>query len=152
MTTQSINLFTSEGKPLTTLTSRDESLCLPNAISVGNDGATAHHADSGDVEYESLDALCEAYGLCLPEVLALGFPDRVHHRETVLLLTQDAYGAMDPVAYQNPRAGEACYLALAVDAEGKQYRVTWYPREDGEDGEDEGDACDWDSPSRIEKL
>jgi len=70
---------------------------------------------------------------------------------TPILLTQDAYLAADPVTYQNPRAGEACYLALAVDADGHTYRVTWYPRE-GFDGEDEGDACDWDSPSRIEKL
>lgn len=68
-----------------------------------------------------------------------------------LALTQSAYLAVDPVTYQNPRAGEPCYLAAATDQEGNAYRVTWYPYADYS-GDDEGDACDWENPDRIELI
>jgi hypothetical protein len=70
MTTE-IKLYTSEGKPLTNLTSADDTICLPESICVNSDGAaTALHADSGDVQYESLSALAEAYRIELDAVLA----------------------------------------------------------------------------------
>lgn len=65
-----INLYTADGKALTDITSADESISLPNAILVCQDGATACHADSGDVEYDSLGALAEAYRIDLDELLA----------------------------------------------------------------------------------
>jgi hypothetical protein len=44
--------------------------------------------------------------------------------------------------------GERYYRASAVDAEGNDYRVRWELYE-GFEGEDESEACDWDSPSEI---
>lgn len=68
-----------------------------------------------------------------------------------LILTQQAYLDQDPVQHQNPRAGEKCYLAAAIDDDGNTYRVTWYPYEDF-DGEDESNACNWEAPHRIELV
>ena len=68
-----------------------------------------------------------------------------------LTLAQQPYLTQDPAQHQNPRAGEACYLAAAIDDNGNTYRVTWYPYDDF-DGDDEGDACDWESPDRIELI
>lgn len=68
-----------------------------------------------------------------------------------LTITQQPYPDQDPVHYQNPRAGQECYLAAAIDDDGNTYRVTWYPAA-GFDGEDEGDACDWEHPDRIELM
>ena len=63
MATKTLKLFTSDGRALTNLFSSNDSILLPNEITVTDEGATAHHADQGDYEFESLDALCVEYGL-----------------------------------------------------------------------------------------
>ena len=65
MATKTLKLFTSDGRALTNLFSSNYSILLPNEIeiTVTDEGATAHHADQGDYEFESLDALCVEYGL-----------------------------------------------------------------------------------------
>ena len=60
---KTLNLFTSDGRALTDLVSSDDSILLPTAITAYDCEAVAHHADSGDLQYDSLDDLCEAYGL-----------------------------------------------------------------------------------------
>lgn len=68
---QTLKLFTSDGRALTSLVSSDDSILLPTAITVHKHGdAIAEHADSGDLEYESLNALCDAYGLDADHVAA----------------------------------------------------------------------------------
>lgn len=135
VTTTEIKLFTSDGKALTNLTSADETICLPDTICVNSDGtATSSHADSNDAEYESLSDLAK-FGCNV-----------VEYDGKSLILTQDAYADVDP---RDTKAG--CYLASAVDTDGNQYRVVWYPYDDF-DGDDEGDACDWDNPDRVEAL
>ena len=67
----------------------------------------------------------------------------VHHNETLLTLTQQAF-----LDYDGSNTGERYYSASAVDADGNQYKIRWEIYE-GFDGEDEGDACDWEHPSRI---
>ena len=70
----------------------------------------------------------------------------IDHNGKTLTLTQQAYldgdGSNDCEGY---------YSASAVDADGNDYKVRWEIR-DGFDGEDEGDACDWDKPSSIREL
>lgn len=139
-----INIYTPDGKAL--ITSADESISLPNAILVGQDGATACHADSGDVEYDSLGALAEAYRIDLDELLAQLEDSTIRHEGKSLILTQDAYADLDP-----RDTSAICYLASAVDTDGNQYRVVWYPYDDF-DGDDEGDACDWENPDRVDIL
>lgn len=141
-----INIYTADGKALTDITSADESISLPNAILVGQDGATACHADSGDVQYESLSALAEAYRIELDAVLAQFADSTVEYDGKSLILTQDAYADIDP-----RDTSAICYLASAVDTDGNQCRVVWYPYDDFE-GDDEGDACDWDNPDRVDIL
>ena len=63
MPTKTLKLFTSDGRALTNLVSEDDSILLPNEITVTDEGATAHHADQGDYEFESLEELCFEYGL-----------------------------------------------------------------------------------------
>ncbi len=54
------------------LRSADPSITTPTEIHVAeDDSATACHADSGDHEYASLDALCAAYGISADDVRAL---------------------------------------------------------------------------------
>ena len=67
---QTLKLFTSDGRALTSLVSSDDSILLPTAITVYDCEAVAHHADSGDQSYDSLDDLCEAYGLDADQVSA----------------------------------------------------------------------------------
>ena len=70
----------------------------------------------------------------------------IDHNGKTLTLTQQAYldgdGSNDCEGY---------YSAAAVDADGNDYKVRWEIR-DGFDGEDEGDACDWDRPSQIREV
>ena len=70
----------------------------------------------------------------------------IDHNGKTLTLTQQAYldgdGSNDCEGY---------YSASAVDADGNDYKVRWEIR-DGFDGEDEGDACDWDRPSQIREV
>ena len=63
MATKTLKLFTSDGRALTNLVSEDDSILLPNEITLTKEGATAHHANQGDYEFESLDELCFEYGL-----------------------------------------------------------------------------------------
>ena len=63
MATKTLKLFTSDGRALTDLVSDDDSILLPNEITLTDKGATAHHADQGDFEFESLADLCFDYGL-----------------------------------------------------------------------------------------
>ena len=63
MATKTLKLFTSDSRALTNLVSEDDSILLPNEITVTDEGATAHHADQGDYEFESLADLCFDYGL-----------------------------------------------------------------------------------------
>ena len=67
---QTLNLFTSDGRALTDLVSSDDSILLPTAITVFDDEAVAHHAESGELQYDTLDDLCEAYGLDVDAVRA----------------------------------------------------------------------------------
>ena len=60
---KTLKLFTSDGSALTDLVSSDESILLPTAITEYDCESVAHHADSGDLPYDTLDDLCEAYGL-----------------------------------------------------------------------------------------
>ena len=70
----------------------------------------------------------------------------INHNGKTLTLTQQAYLHCD-----GSDTGERYYRASAVDAEGNDYRVRWELYE-GFDGEDESEACDWDSPSEIVEL
>lgn len=63
MATKTLKLFTSDGRALTNLVSEDDSILLPNEITVTHEGATAHHGDQCDFEFESLEHLCFEYGL-----------------------------------------------------------------------------------------
>ena len=63
MATKTLKLFTSDSRALTNLVSEDDSILLPNEITVTDEGATAHHAHQGDYEFESLEELCFEYGL-----------------------------------------------------------------------------------------
>lgn len=67
----------------------------------------------------------------------------VTHNGKTLTLTQQAYLDCD-----GSDTGERYYSASAIDADGNEYKVRWEIYE-GFEGEDEGDACDWDSPSQI---
>ena len=70
MATKTLKLFTSDGRALTNLVSEDDSILLPNEITLTDKGgATAHHADQGDFEFESLEHLCFEYGLVYQDVL-----------------------------------------------------------------------------------
>lgn len=69
MATKTLKLFTSDGRALTGLASEDDSILLPNEITVTDDSAVAHHADSGDFSFDSLSDLCEEYGLVYQDVL-----------------------------------------------------------------------------------
>lgn len=68
----------------------------------------------------------------------------IQHAGKTLTLTQQSYLDCD-----GSNTGERYYSAGAVDSDGLEYKVRWAIL-DGFDGEDEGDACDWDAPSRIE--
>ena len=73
-------------------------------------------------------------------------------------LTQNAYAA--GTYYRLPTEdGEASiyamqgnwYEASAEDEEGNEYLVMWDILDDW-DGEDEGDACNWDHPAAVVQL
>jgi hypothetical protein len=70
----------------------------------------------------------------------------VNHNGKTLTLTQQAFLDCD-----GSSTGERYYSAGAVDEDGNEYRVHWKIY-DGFDGEDEGDACDWESPAEIKRL
>ena len=63
MATKTLKLFTSDGRALTDVVSYNDSILLPHEITVTDEGATAHHANQGDYEFESLADLCFDYGL-----------------------------------------------------------------------------------------
>ena len=65
---KTLKLFTSDGRALTSLVSSDDSILLPTAITVYDCETVAHHADSGDQSYDTLDDLCEAYLLDVDQV------------------------------------------------------------------------------------
>lgn len=67
---KTLKLFTSDGRALTDLASSDDSILLPNEITVYECEVIAHHADSGDVSYDTLDDLCVEYGLDVDAVQA----------------------------------------------------------------------------------
>jgi len=68
---KTLKLFTSDGRALTDLVSSDDSILLPNEITLYECEVVAHHADSGDVTFDTLDELCANYGLDLDEVRQL---------------------------------------------------------------------------------
>ena len=45
--------------------------------------------------------------------------------------------------------GEVAFYATGMDKNGNKYNVMWHTL-DGWNGQDEGDACDWDNPSKID--
>jgi hypothetical protein len=67
---KTLKLFTADGRALTDLASEDDSILLPTAITEYDCESVAHHADSGDLQYDTLDDLCEAYGLDVDAVQA----------------------------------------------------------------------------------
>ena len=67
---KTLKLFAADGRALTDLASNDDSILLPNAITVYECESVAHHADSGDLRYDTLDELCEAYGFDVDAVQA----------------------------------------------------------------------------------
>lgn len=69
-TQHTLNLFNSDGRALTSLVSSDDSILLPNAITVYDCEAVAHHAESGDISFDTLDELCAEYGLDVDQVSA----------------------------------------------------------------------------------
>lgn len=82
---KTLRLFTPAGHALTELTSCDTSVSLPTEIRVDHDGkATALHADFGDVQYQSLENLCKAYGLNVSAVRTeLNDPDTTEYVDGV---------------------------------------------------------------------
>lgn len=60
---KTLKLFTSDGRALTDLASSDDSILLPNEITVYECEVIAHHATSGDVSFDALDDLCVEYKL-----------------------------------------------------------------------------------------
>jgi hypothetical protein len=67
----------------------------------------------------------------------------IKHGSKTLALTQNAFLDCD-----GSSTGERYYSAGAIDSDGNTYMVRWDIYE-GFDGEDEGDACDWENPSQI---
>ena len=65
---KTLKLFAADGRALTDLASNDDSILLPNAITVYECEVIAHHADSGDTAFDSLEDLCAEYGLDIVEV------------------------------------------------------------------------------------
>ena len=65
-----LKLFASDGSALTNLVSSDDSILLPTEVTVYDCEVIAHHAESGDLQYDTLDDLCEAYGLDVDAVQA----------------------------------------------------------------------------------
>lgn len=72
----------------------------------------------------------------------------VNHNGKTLTLTQQAFLDCD-----GSSTGERYWRAILLcrDEDGNEYRVHWKIY-DGFDGEDEGDACDWESPAEIKRL
>ena len=68
---KTLKLFAADGRALTDLASEDDSILLPNAITVYECEVIAHHADTGDIAFDTLDDLCGEYGLDLAEVCQL---------------------------------------------------------------------------------
>lgn len=66
---KTLKLFTSDGRALTKLASADDSILLPNEITVYECEVIAHHADSGDIAFDTLDEFCAEYGLDIAAVL-----------------------------------------------------------------------------------
>ena len=66
---KTLKLFAADGRALTNLASNDDSILLPNAITVYECEVIAHHADSGDMAFDTLDDLCAEYGLDVAAVL-----------------------------------------------------------------------------------
>lgn len=64
-----LKLFTSDGRALTDLVSSDDSILLPTEITVYECEVIAHHADSGDLAFDTLDEFCTEYGLDAAAVL-----------------------------------------------------------------------------------
>ena len=65
---KTLKLFAADGRALTDLASEDDSILLPNAITVYECEVIAHHADTGDTAFDSLEDLCAEYGLDIVEV------------------------------------------------------------------------------------
>ena len=70
----------------------------------------------------------------------------IANNNQVLLLTliQDAYSKGDYLLTEFLPGWEA----LAEDERGEEYLVWWKEREDW-DGDDTGEACDWDKPDKV---
>ncbi len=66
---KTLKLFAADGRALTDLASFDERILLPSEITVYECEVIAHHADSGDLKFDTLDDLCAEYGLDIAEVL-----------------------------------------------------------------------------------
>lgn len=66
---KTLKLFTADGRALTNLASKDDSILLPNEIRMCECGeCQASHSDSGDHDFDTLDDLCAEYGLDLEEM------------------------------------------------------------------------------------
>lgn len=64
----------------------------------------------------------------------------------LITLTQDAYiDSINRMGLPN----QTVYTAHAVDQDGNNYRVVWYPFKNW-NGENEDESCDWDRPAYIE--
>ena len=54
---------------------------------------------------------------------------------------------------QNPYLNDDTYKATAIDHNDDEYEIVWeINHPDFDSLEDESEACDWDSPSSVEKL
>lgn len=75
----------------------------------------------------------------------------IEYKGIKLILDQDAYimGTCNEDTY---------FEAKAHDEQGNEYMVTWYPKQDWLDadnewqGQNEDAACDWDNPDEVTKL
>ena len=68
---KTIHLYTSDGRALTSLTSGDPTISLPNEIHLLVDGTVrACHADLGDEDYPDLYVFCCVYKMSEAAVLA----------------------------------------------------------------------------------
>lgn len=89
----------------------------------------------------------------------------VEYQGKTIYLTQQAHADN---TYRDGRNGDLVYRAHGIDTNGNEYRVEWettaewddhqsrdeYHDHNGADTcgwcEDESNACDWDSPSRVD--
>jgi hypothetical protein len=86
-------------------------------------------------------------GYTLEQLWEMDHHGTVEYEGKVFLLMQDAY--CDSDFSQGTQL--TAWKAHAIDREGNDFLVMWYPVEGYERFEDESDCCDWRKPYIVEE-